>query len=175
VSLNGAGTPPVEVRVPCPCPGAPHADGDIVRLRPRLGLQAGVAIQRLVVDANQRRGMDQAEIVGVLAEAYLIHGVESWTFTDADGRGVIVTPESIRAILLVDFALAAPIADEADDIYQAAVLLPLVERAKKSSPTSPTGRSTSRRSGGTRTRRTPKRSSRSSTSTTRTGGIATTS
>jgi hypothetical protein len=173
VTLNGEGPDAVEVRVGCPCPGHPHPDGDTVRLRPRLSLRAGTTIQRLIIDANQRKGIDQAELVGVLAEAYLLHGVESWTFVDDRDSPVVVTPEAIRAILLSDFALSAELADTADDLYNAAVILPLVNRASRSSPTSQTGGSTSRPSAGTpRSRKRPKRSS---TSTTPTGDIETTS
>ena len=50
-------TDPVAVGVgACQCPGTPHPDGDVVYLRPQLGLAAGIAIQRLIVEANQDAG-----------------------------------------------------------------------------------------------------------------------
>lgn len=152
----------VEVRVACPCPGTPHPDGDTVGLREKLGLAAGIALQKLIIEANQSRP-DAAEITGRLAEGYLLHGVESWSFTDDQGRVLAVNPEAIKRILLADFSLAAPIADAADDLYMAPILLPLVTRANNSSPTTPTNGSTSASPPGTSPRR--KRSKRSSTST----------
>jgi hypothetical protein len=163
----------VEVRVGCPCPGQPHPDGDIVELREKLGLAAGTAVQRLIVEANAKHGMAEAQIAGSLAEAYLLFGVEAWSFVDEQGGKLPVTELTIRAKLLSDFALAAPIADVADDLYMAPVLLPLVERAKRLSPITPTDGSTSAPPTGRPMPR--KRSKRSSTTTTPTGGTAKTS
>lgn len=163
---------PVPVPIPCPCPGTPHEDGDTVYLRAKLGLQAGVAIQRLIVEANQERN-DAAELTGVLAEAYLLHGVESWTLLGADGRTVPVTSDTIRSHLLSDFSVSAPVADAADDLYMGPVLLPLVKRAQASLRSSLTSGSTSAPQAGTPKR--PRRSKRSSTTTSPTDGIEPTS
>jgi hypothetical protein len=134
---------PVAVGVgECQCPGAPHPDGDLIYLRPRLGLAAGIAIQRLVVEANQDRS-DSAEITGRLAEAYLLHGVADWNLVGEGGKAIPVNADSIRLYLLSDFARSAPAADAADDLYMAAVLGPLVNRALASSPTTSTSASTS--------------------------------
>jgi hypothetical protein len=159
-----------DVPIPCPCPGTPH-EVDHVYLREKLGLAAGIAIQRMVIDANQNRP-DTAELTGLLAEGYLLHGVESWTL-ESDGHPVPVSAASIRAWLLEDFVLAAPIADAADTLYMAAVILPLVTRASISSPSTPTNGSTSRPRPGTSKR--PKPSKRSSTITTPTGSTVKTS
>lgn len=162
----------VPVTTACPCPGTPHANGDTVYLRARLGLAAGIAVQRLIIESNQPRP-DVAEITGLLAEAYLLHGVESWTFTDEQGEAVAVNPVTIRSILLADFSLASPVADAADDLYMAPVILPLVNRAQTSSPSTPTNGSTSRRRSGTSKR--PKPSKPSSTTTTPTASTVETS
>ena len=156
----------------CQCPGSPHPDGDSVFLRPKLGLAAGIAIQRLIVEANQNRA-DSAEISGRLAEAYLLHGVADWNLVDEHGRSVPVNEDTIRIHLLSDFGRSAPVAEAADDLYMAAVLGPLVNRALASSPTTSTNGSTSVTQGGKSKR--PRPSRRSSTSTTQTADIATTS
>jgi hypothetical protein len=165
----------VPVRVgDCQCPGSPHPDGDLVYLRPRLGLAAGIAIQRLIVEANQDRA-DSAEISGQLAEAYLLHGVAGWNLV-GEGEGekpIPVNEDSIRLYLLSDFVRSAPVADAADDLYMAAVLGPLVNRALASSPTTSTSGSTSATRRGKS--KAPRPSKPSSTTTTRTAATATTS
>lgn len=156
----------------CQCPGSPHPDGDVVYLRPKLGLGAGIAIQRLIVEANQNRA-DSAEISGRLAEAYLLHGVADWNLAGEGGKPVPVNEDTVRIMLLSDFARSAPLAEAADDLYMAVVLGPLVNRALASSPATSTNGSTSASRGGRSTR--PKRSKPSSTSTTQTDDTATTS
>jgi hypothetical protein len=117
--------------------------------------------------------MAEAQLAGQLAEAYLLFGVEAWSFVDDRGSLVPITEATIRAKLLADFATAAPIAEVADDLYMAPVLLPLVDRAKRLSLTSPTAASTSAPPSGEPSPR--KRSKRSSTTTTRTVDTETTS
>ena len=142
-------------------------DGTVF-LRPRLGLAAGIAIQRLIVDANQSdKPATVAELTGVLAEAYLLHGVDSWTYPEP------VTPLMIRAKLLDDFERGEPVADAADGLYMAAVIAPLLKKAATSSRSTSSNGSTSAHGNGHRSARKP--SKRSSTSTTRTGATATTS
>jgi len=158
--------------VACPCPGTPHPEGDIVTLRGTLGLAAGTQLQTLIVQANQSKA-ETAEVAGALAEAYLRVGIVAWTFVDADGKPVPVSPDTIQSMLLDDFGRAAPVADAADGLYSGTVLGPLVNGAAKSSPTTPTERSTSPRASGSQ--KNPKPSRRSSTSTTQTDVTATTS
>ena len=152
------------VVVACPCPGTPH-ESDTVDLREKLGLSAGIAVQRLVIEANQAgTGLGAAELTGLLSEGYLLYGVESWSFVGDQGHPVPVTKDTIRSVLLSDFTLAAPVAEAADDLYMAAVILPLVKRAGSSSPTTPTNGSTSPRPRGTSKRgKQPKPSSTSTT------------
>lgn len=163
----------VPVEVACRCPGTPH-DEDVVYLRPRLGLAAGIAVQKLIVQAHQTESpTDAADLTGVLAEAYLRAGVVSWTFADADGGSVPVTTDSVKALLLDDFEVGAVVADRADDLYMGPVIAPLLRRASTSLLSTPTNGSTSPHGNGARHR--PKRSKRSSTTTTRTAGTAKTS
>lgn len=163
-----------DVQIPCPCPGTPHPDGDTVYLKDKLDLHDGIAVQHLIIAANQPTDrMDAAHLTGVLAEGYLLYGVEAWTLVDEEGHTIPVTQESIRGRLLSDFASAAPVAEKADDLYMASVILPLVKRASMSSPSTPTNGSTSVPPAGTP--KTPKRSKRSSTTTIPTAGTEQTS
>lgn len=151
------------VVVACPCPGTPH-ESDTVDLREKLDLASGIAIQRLIIEANQAgTGLGAAELTGLLSEGYLLYGVEAWSFVGEQGHPVPVTKDTIRSVLLADFSLAAPVAEAADGLYMAAVILPLVKRAQNFSPTSLTNGSTSPRPRGTR--KSPKRSKPSSTTT----------
>lgn len=157
-------TTSIPVRVgDCLCPGTPHADGDFVYIRPKLGLAGGIAIQKLVIDANNAvNPMDTAELTGVLAEGYLIHGIVDWNLVGESGP-IIITADSIRAHLLNDFERSVAVADAADDLYMKAVLAPLLNRARTSSGSTLTNGSTSARREPTSTR--PRRSKQSSTST----------
>lgn len=156
----------------CLCPGTPHADGDFVYLRPKLGLAAGIALQKLIVEARQSAGFDSAQLTGVLAEAYLLHGVASWDLVGPEGP-IPVTAETIRYQLLEDFTRAEAAADAADDLYMGPVLAPLVKRALASLPTTPTNGSTSPAPAGGSKR--PRRSKPSSTTTTPMDSTGTTS
>lgn len=156
-----------EVTVGCPCPGQPH-ESDTVGLRETLDLATGIAMQNLVAGtADASGGLSTAEAYGVLAEAYLLFGVESWSFVNEAGSLIPVNRDTIRIRLLSDFSLAAPVAEAADELYTKVVILPLVERARRFSPTTPTASSTSASPPGTSLP--PRRSRRSSTSTSPTG------
>ena len=161
----------MDVRIACPCPGTPH-DGDTVSLRDKMDLRTGTALQSLIVESirSAENRLDQADIVGILNEGYLLYGIERWTLIDGRGRPLEVTKDNIRAVLLSDFALSAPIAEAADDLYPAAAIDPLVRRASMSSPATPTNGSTS--APPTTLQRRP--SKRSSTSTSPTDATETT-
>lgn len=133
----------VGVWVGCPCEGTPHPDGDTVYLRARLGLAAGTAVQSLVIEAKQTAGVAGADLLGSLAEAYLLHGVVSWTFVNPLGEPIPVTPDTIRSQLLDDFERGEAVASRADDLYLGPVVLPLLREASPSSPLTPTDGSTS--------------------------------
>jgi hypothetical protein len=95
-----------------------------------------------------------------------------WNFTSEGGKPLPVTPGNIEERLLSDFSVGTLVSDAADELYAATVVLPLVERAARSSPTTTTNGSTSATNGGSSKR--PKRSRPSSTSTSTTAVTATT-
>jgi hypothetical protein len=113
-------------------------------------------------------------VLAVLAEAYVLYGVESWTLTDAKGKPVPFNPSTVRDHLMSDLEAAMTVADEADGLYAKVVLVPLLRKASTSSPPTPTTGTTSP-SNGSQAEPRRKLSRRSSTSTTRTGATATTS
>jgi hypothetical protein len=131
----------MDVPIPCPCPpkadGAlRHPDGDTVTLRDRLDFKAGQTIEWAVTFARDE-GAEAPEILATMTEWYALLGVSAWTLTDDHGKPLPVTRAAIRGTLLESPA-AAIVADAADDLYMAAVLLPLVAAASKSSPPTPT-------------------------------------
>src|SRR6478672_8848061 len=151
----------------CPCEGTPHAEGDTVYLYPDLSMAGGMAAQGAISEATSATGLDQLRLQELLAQVWITHGVADWTFLedpDAGGKRakVPVTPANI--------ALALPygkggrlVADKADDLYNEAVLAPLVEMSnmllKRGSTRTP-GQTSSNRA----TRRSqPKRSSTATT------------
>lgn len=138
----------------------------VVSLRPKLGLAAGIELQQkfralLLMDPRPTH----PEITGILTEAYLLVGVEEWTLADEMGP-IPVSRENIAKYLLSDFELAQPVADKADDLYYGPVLSPLVASLSNSLLDTRTKRSTSAMNGSSPRRR--KQSKRSSTSTTQT-------
>jgi hypothetical protein len=136
----------MDVPIPCPCPpkadgDTRHPDGDTVTLRDRLDFKAGQTIQWAVTIARESEA-EAPEILAIMTEWYALLGVEAWTLTDDHGKPLPVTRAAIRDILLASPA-AVTVADAADTLYMAAVLLPLLERESKSSPPTPTEPSTS--------------------------------
>ena len=160
--------PAVSVSIPCVCPGTPHADGDTVGLRPKLGLVAGSIVQGVVVARMKRAEAEGVELdvpttTALVTEAYLLHGIREWSLVDQLGKPVPIHSDTIRQYLLDDFAIASPIGDVADSLYYEPVLRPLLDPASTSSPLTPTAGSTSPTSDTPPKR--PRRSRRSSTST----------
>jgi hypothetical protein len=159
----------------CQCPGAPHAEGDIVSLRPILDLRGGFRVKRRLIELNQaaygEQNTDMAELEIHLAEVYLTEGIAEWNLVDEDGVARPLTDENLAAFLFSDYSRAEAAADKADDLYRPAVLDPLVTRALNSLPDTQTSGSTSPTNGVGRKR--PTRSKRSSTTTTLTDDTAT--
>jgi len=158
-------SPTVAVRIgPCACPGAPHEEGDVVNLREKLGLAAGVQLQSSIIAASNS-GLSGPAVTGILGEAYLLVGVESWNLVDDKGQAIPVTPQSITDQLLSDFERATVAADKADDLYATRYVVPLVNRVANSSPSTTTGGPTSviRNGGGTKRHRPSKQSSTTTT------------
>ena len=163
----------IEVAVgECRCPGAPHPDGDVVYLRPTLGLRGGVIVQGVVTTAKRMEPPPSApEITASLVETYVLQGVVEWNLWGDDGP-IPVTPESVTRHLLDDYTRAEAVANRADDLYSEPILGPLLNGARNSSLDTSTNGSTSAPRNGTRKPRKP--SKRSSTTTTPTAATATT-
>ena len=159
------------VEVACVCPGAPHATDTIVFRWP-LDFRTAVTLRRSLALAVQDREDDEpvdvAAVTAALTEAYLLHGIASWTVVDDAGKPVPVTRGAIRGYLFANVEAAMVAADAADDLYSAAVIAPLAVRPSMSSRGGQTGDSTSPPMPSTATRR--KRSKRSLTASTRTEG-----
>jgi hypothetical protein len=181
---------PIEVHITCACPGTPHAEGDTVNLRPKLGLADGTTLQSqlrsdIVAAGSGKVNWDRS--IGMLMEGYLLVGIVGWSLLDAEGKPLPVSEDAIRERLLDDFALAKPIGDVADDLYFEPVLAPLLKQLAESLTSSQTSKSTSatKKSATSKakprspsTRRSSKRPTLlkpSSTSTTQTDYTATTS
>jgi hypothetical protein len=166
-----------EVDIKCPCPGKPH-ETDTVILRDKLGLADGAAVQALIL--RQYRESDAskyADHTGMLAEAYVLRGVSSWTLVNAAGSALPVNADNIRAMLLDDFEVGYPVAEKADELYEGPVIRPLLKEESNSSEPTPTNGSTSPTSSEDTPQTTvsrPKRSKPSSTTTTPTVDTATT-
>jgi hypothetical protein len=143
----------IPVAVACPCPGTPHSDGDTVFLAPKLGFNAGVIADSKLVDILHGSG-DVEAVKAALLATYISDGVRAWTFVDADGADVPVSPQTIQAILLSDYELGVVVAEAADPLYSKAVTNPLLRRMSASSPPSPTNGSTSRKRASSAKRRT---------------------
>lgn len=125
------------VTVACPCPGTPHVT-DTVTLHPRdrIPLGLGMATYEVI-----KQGGTRAMLSASLADVYLHYGVTAWTFVDADGRPVPVTPDTIADYLRWPTGLT--VAEAADELYSEEVMRPLLPRFATSSPATPTAPSTS--------------------------------
>jgi hypothetical protein len=126
----------------CLCPGTPHADGDSVYLRPKLGLHDGVYAQRKIISAMEGKA-DSDEVIATLMDVYCRKGVVAWTLVDEAGKSLEVTPEAIEAALLSDFSIGHLVAEMADSLYSPALIDPLRIPVVKSLPPMPTNGSTS--------------------------------
>ena len=141
----------MDVTIACPCPptaagGTRHPDGDTVVLRDRLDFRAATTVRKAIGLVSEDGPADAAEILAVMTEWYCVLGIEAWTLVDAKGKPVPVSRSTIRELLLESESAqeqASVIADAADGLYMAAVLLPLLGRASNSSPPTPTAPSTS--------------------------------
>ena len=121
---------PVVVRVrDCACPDTPHADGDVVYLRPKLSLAGGIAAQQDLIASDG----DPAVLTRLWLETFVRHGV----------TGANWEPFSVQD-LLDDFDLGLPVAERAEELYGEAVLRPLGLSRPSSSKPGPTRSSTSR-------------------------------
>lgn len=171
----------MNVDIACICPrkadGEPRHDHDTVTLRETLDFRQATAIRNAVAFAKaEDEQIGSGEMLAILTEGYVLHGIEAWTVQGLDDKGRVFalpcTKTAIREKLLSDPLLAEPIGEAADELYAKAILLPLVARALTSSPPTPTPVPTSPTTPGSRRR--PKPSRPSSITTIPMDGTATT-
>jgi hypothetical protein len=160
------------VTVNCLCPpnGAEvrHPAGDTITLKEKLDFRTALTMRKSIV--MLRAGNEEVtneEILATLDESYLRYGIESWSLVDAKGKPLPVKTSTIESVLLADIDAAMTVAEEANELYSAVVLLPLLKGALSSSRPTPTDDSTSVTNGSSP--EPPKPSKRSSTTTSRTG------
>jgi hypothetical protein len=160
----------MKVQIDCPCApradGSPrHPEGDEVTLRETLDFRSVTAIRHGISLLEREEGNAYtAEILAVLTEGYVLHGIEAWTLVDDHGKPLPVSRQAIRDAVLADVGIASVVGDAADTLYGEKVLLPLLARASRSSQPSPTGRLTSPPTASQTRRPRPSRPSSTSTS-----------
>lgn len=153
----------MKVEIPCICAGRKH-EKDTVVLRDRLDFRTAIALRNEVaVLYAEEPDAGLADVMAVLTDGYLTRGIESWTVRDKDNKPLAPSRANIRDVLMANMEAAETVGDAADDLYQAAVMLPLLRKASQSSPATPTSDSTSPTTPSST--KPPKPSKRSSTST----------
>jgi len=152
---------------PCTCPGTPHAGGDWVALRPKLGMARAMAVIRGAVLA------DVAVAEMQLAVGYTRFGIAEWNLSNGSGEAQELDDEHLHAFAETD-PRSIVVALRADPLYSEEVMAPLLIMGAASSPASADTNSTSVTSGTTKSGKRPRRSRRSSTSTTPTVGTGAT-
>ena len=169
----------MDVTISCVCPpkgdDIRHPDGDTVTMRDVLDYDRAMVITKAITlideDDDEVRG---AMVLAKMSKFYVLMGVESWTLRDVSNKPIPVSSETLRQYLLSNPEVSAVMTEAGDDLYQKAILLPLLRKASTSSaPSQTTGSTSPKRSGSRRQNPTPLR--RSSTSTTPTGDTAATS
>jgi hypothetical protein len=177
---------PGVLTIPCICPpgagGEPRHAQDTVELRetmPALGALACRTAIKLALDSDPDADADArwVLILSALREQYPLHGIVAWSVVDAEGKPLEATRATIRERLLANPAAIdalAAVTDAADDLYSEAVMRPLLDRGRTSSPPTPTSESTSAPTASEATPESTPPSLPSSTSTTPTGDTGTT-
>ena len=139
----------MDVKIDCLCPPnargeTRHPDGDTVTLRERLDFRAALTARNTLVMVKQEDpDASSAEILAALTEVYLVLGVTGWTLVDGKNKPIEVSKGAIREHLLANPDVAMVVGDAADELYAEAVILPLLARARNSSPPTPIAGSTS--------------------------------
>lgn len=152
----------VPVSVPCDCPEQfRHADGDVVSLFPRLGLEAGIAVQS-AFDAN---ASPEQRLIHMRI-ALIDHQIAAWTKVDAEGKPADHRNPAIVRARLSWLEGGSEIVAKMTELYGAAILAPFVNSTRalrqmkgsprtsgSSEPGQPAARSTSRTRAGKGKRR----------------------
>lgn len=155
----------MDVNVTCHCFGEPHGE-DVITFREKFTDVQGFAIESAIGFIEETDPDIRPVIVmATLSHWYLLMGIESWTMTDEKGKPLPVTSATIAERVLAFEDVRGAVREPADALYGPQVLVPLVERALRSSRPLQTAPSTSPKPAGTTARR-PKRSRQSLISTT---------
>jgi hypothetical protein len=165
-----------EVTIDCVCPltaaGEKRHSTDRVQLRERLDFRSALTARNAIALAKEDDDdISSAEILAILTETYLSLGITSWTLVDEKGKKVEPSRQAIRDFIEDHPDEAMEVGEAADTLYQAAVILPLVARAARSSQPTQTDDSMSVTTTGTPKARKP--SKPSLTTTTRMDGTGT--
>lgn len=115
----------VPVSVPCDCPEQfRHPDGDVVSLYPKLGMEAGIAVQS-AFDANS----SPEQRLVAMRIAMLDHQIAAWTKLDGDGKNAPINPAMVRA-RLAWMEGGSDVVAKMTELYGAAILAPFVNSTK---------------------------------------------
>lgn len=133
----------MDVRIPCVCPGTPHADGDTVTLRERLDFVRARAVRLAVTYMAAGKLLPLPLMEAKFSEQFVLYGVEGWTLVDAQGNPIDPTLDAIEQFLQEHEAEADAIGTAGDGLYAQAVVAPLRLTVSLSSPPTPTNGSTS--------------------------------
>ncbi len=172
----------MNVTIPCVCPpledGQARHQSDVVTLRDKMPFRDALAMRyEIGVAKEEDPDITGADMLGILSESYIVHGIESWSLQQDGPKGkpepIRVSRANIASFVLGNMEVGLILSEVADDLYAAAVMLPLIQAGSPSSPDSPTETTTSATT--PPSKRAPKRSKRSSITTIQTDVIATTS
>lgn len=115
----------VPVTVPCDCPEQfRHPDGDVVSLYPKLGMEAGIAVQS-AFDANSS---PEQRLVHMRI-AMLDHQIAAWTKVDGEGKTAAINPAMVRA-RLAWMEGGSEVVAKMTELYGAAILAPFVNSTR---------------------------------------------
>lgn len=115
----------VPVTVPCDCPEQfRHPDGDVVSLFPKLGLEAGIAVQS-AFDANATPADRLVQMRLVLID----HQIADWTKVDTEGKKADLNPAMVRA-RLPWLEGGSEVVAKMTELYGGAILAPFVNSIK---------------------------------------------
>lgn len=141
-----------EVRVrDCACPDAPHEDGDIVYLNPKLSVSGGIAAEQIITEfvtahAPRKKGAvvtlpTNDDLTRRLLTAFTRHETVGWNLVDDKGKPVPFDPEVIAG----DWSLARAVAGRAGELYIETAMAPFQSKPAERSPTGQTPATTSPR------------------------------
>jgi len=121
----------------CRCPGTPHPDGDTVQLASRVPLGMGTSFMVMVND-----GGSKDIIIGKMGNLMLQWGIVGWSFVDDAGKPEPLAQPIDMALLerLLPFEQGGwEVAERAMELYQEALMRPLLQLMSKRSQRGPTG------------------------------------